>query len=111
MELFFQQFTNWLSILFILLGSFFTITGSIGLIRMPDFYSRLHPAGLTESFGAPLIIIGLILTSGFTLISLKLMFLIVFLMITSPTATHAITKAAMESGLKPFGTIKEEKPE
>ena len=83
-------------------GSFFIMTGSIGLVRMPDFFSRTHPAGLIDTLGASLIIGGLILQSGFTQVSIKLVLILILLFLTSPTATHALAQAAMAGGLKPW---------
>lgn len=83
-------------------GSFFILTGSIGLLRMPDFFSRTHPAGLIDTLGASLIIGGLILQSGATQVSIKLVLILILLFLTSPTATHALAQAALAGGLKPW---------
>ncbi len=85
----------------ILTGAFFVIAGAIGILRMPDFYTRIHAAGMTDTMGAEFILLGLIIQSGFTQTSLKLLLIAFFLFITSPTATHAIAHAAHLSGLKP----------
>lgn len=90
-----------LSWIFIAAGSFFIVTSGLGIIRMPDFYTRIHPAGLIDSMGAPLVLLGLIILHGPTLVSGKILLLIVFLFITGPTATHAIAKSALLGGLKP----------
>jgi len=63
-------------------------------MRFPDIFSRLHPAGVTDSLGAPMVIMGCIMQSGFNLVSLKLSILILLILITSPTACHALAKAA-----------------
>lgn len=94
------DFIGWV---FIIAGIFFTVTGSIGMLRMPDFYTRIHTAGLTDSLGAPLVLLGIAVLTGFSLLSLKIILLIIFLYITSPAATHAIAKTALLSGLKPLG--------
>jgi len=86
---------------FILTGAFFVIAGAIGILRMPDFYTRIHAAGMTDTMGAEFIILGLIIQSGFTQTTLKLLLIAFLLFITSPTATHAIAHAAHLSGLKP----------
>jgi multicomponent Na+:H+ antiporter subunit G len=83
-------------------GSFFVLTGSIGLVRMPDFFSRIHPAGLIDTLGAVLIIGGLLVQGGFTAVSIKLVLILVFLFLTGPTATHALAHAALISGIKPW---------
>lgn len=76
------------------IGIFFTLTGSIGMLRFKDFFSRLHPAGITDSAGVPLVLLGLIIKAGFTLLSLKLLILMFLVIITSPTACHALAKSA-----------------
>jgi multicomponent Na+:H+ antiporter subunit G len=85
----------------ILVGGAFGIIGGIGLLRLPDFFSRIHAASLTDSMCAPCIIAGLMLQSGLTLVTVKLGFLIAFLFLTSPTAAHALAKAALHGGLEP----------
>lgn len=85
----------------ILVGGAFGIIGGIGLLRLPDFFSRIHAASVTDSMCAPCIIAGLMLQAGFTLVAVKLAFLIGFLILTSPTATHALAKAALHGGLEP----------
>jgi len=83
-------------------GSLLSIVGGIGLLRFPDFYSRIHAGGVTDTGGAGLIISGLIIHSGATLISAKLVVILFFLLMTSPTATHALAKAALTAGVKPL---------
>ena len=91
-------------------GSFFILTGSIGLLRMPDFFTRTHPAGLIDTLGAALIIGGLIAQSGATQVSIKLVLILILLFLTSPTATHALAQAALASGLKPWRKPDQEQP-
>ena len=86
----------------ILAGLFFVLAGTLGVLRLPDFYTRLHAAGMTDTLGAELILLGLIIQSGFTQMSLKLLLVAFFLLITSPTATHAVAYAAYKAGLKPY---------
>ncbi len=86
----------------LLAGSFMVIVGGIGLVRMPDFFTRLHPSGLIDTTGAALIVAGLILQAGFTQTSIKLALIVVLLLFTSPTATHAVAQAALARGLKPW---------
>jgi len=85
----------------ILAGLFFVLAGTLGVLRLPDFYTRLHAAGMTDTLGAELILIGLIIQSGFTQMSLKLLLVAFFLLLTSPTATHAIAYAGHKAGLDP----------
>jgi len=91
-----------LSVMSIVAGLFFVLAGTLGVLRLPDFYTRLHAAGMTDTLGAELIILGLIIQSGFTLLSLKLLLVAFFLLMTSPTATHAVAHAAYKAGLKPL---------
>ena len=83
-------------------GSVFLLIGSIGLMRLPDFYTRLHTAGITDTLAIALIVAALMIQSGLSLISVKLLFILVFLFFTSPTATHALAKAALFNGLRPW---------
>lgn len=93
----------------IAVGSFCVLSGAVGVMRMPDFYTRLHPGSLAESLGTPMVLIGLMIQAGPTLIALKIFILILFLMLTSPTAGHALAKAALVHGLKAKGAEKESK--
>ena len=86
----------------IVVGGTFGIIGGIGLLRFPDFFTRIHAAGMTDTMCAPMIITGLMLQSGFTLITVKLLFLVIFLFLTTPTASHALAKAALHGGEKPI---------
>ena len=83
-------------------GIFFVFAGALGVLRLPDFFTRIHAAGMTDTLGVELILLGLIIQSGFTLLSLKFLFVGFFLLLTSPTATHAIADAAYHAGLKPL---------
>lgn len=78
----------------ILAGAFFVLSGAVGLVRFPDFFTRLHPAGVVDSLGLPLVILGLALHAGFTLTGGKLLLLLGFVLLISPTACHALAKAA-----------------
>ena len=85
----------------ILSGSFFVVVGAFGTYRFPDFWSRLHAASITDSAGVILLLIGMGIYSGLTLITFKLFVIGLFLFITGPTSTHAVANAAIVSGLKP----------
>ncbi len=95
--------TQYIAYICYAIGSFFVITGAVGMLRMPDYFSRCHPAGVTESAGIPIILIGYIFETGFEITSIKLVLLLIFLILTGPTATHALSKAALMSGKKPVG--------
>ena len=75
-------------------GVFFLLTGAVGLIRFPDFYTRMHAAGKCDTLGSFLVLAGLACHEGLNLASVKLLVVAVFIFITSPTATHAIARAA-----------------
>ncbi len=92
----FLDAASWFSLL---AGSAICVIGGIGMLRMPDFYTRSHAASLTDTLGAGLILLGLGFQAGISLITVKLLFVYVFLYITSPTAAHALVKAAYASGL------------
>ena len=80
--------------IFILLGSFLILVGSIGLIRLPDFWSRLHGASITDTGGVLFLLIGMMIQAGSIWIFLKLVAIGIFLFVSSPTASHAIANAA-----------------
>jgi multicomponent Na+:H+ antiporter subunit G len=82
-------------------GAFFCAVGGIGLLRMPDFYTRIHAASVTETLGIGLLLAGLIVQAGTTLIALKLVALGLLAFFASPTATHALASAALTRGLAP----------
>ena len=86
---------------FVYAGAVFCLIGAIGVLRFPDVYSRMHSAGITDTLGALLVIVGLILLAGLSLATAKLVFILVFLWMASPTATHALAKAAHHGGVKP----------
>jgi multicomponent Na+:H+ antiporter subunit G len=93
-----------LSGLLIVSGALFVLAGGIGALRMPDFYTRVHGSSLTDSLGPVLVLVGLMLEAGASLVSVKLAAILLFLMITSPTASYALCHAALLSGLKPRAT-------
>lgn len=98
---------SWFSLV---LGGIFCVIGAIGLLRMPDFYTRMHAASVIETLGAGLILLGLMLQAGFTLVAVKLLMLGVLILFVSPTATHALARAAMVRGLKPLLSPEEKTP-
>ena len=96
-----EQVIDILSGLCIAAGIVALITGSLGLIRLPDLFSRTHAVGMMDTAGVGFIILGLIIHEGFTLISVKLALVGIFLFFTSPIATHAVAQVAYRAGLKP----------
>lgn len=85
----------------IIAGAFLGILGGIGMHRFPDFYSRLHAAGTTDTLCSVLFLFGLMLQAGLTLVSVKLFFIFALLYFASPTSTHSLANAAMHGGLSP----------
>jgi len=83
-------------------GLFFLTVSCIGLIRLPDFYSRTHAVGKSETLGALLVLVGLAVHNGLELSTLKIIIILVFVAIATPTATHAILRGALYSGLEPW---------
>jgi len=90
-----------LSAFFMIGGVFFVIAGAVGVLRLPDFYTRMHAAGMTDTLGAEMILLGLIVQAGLSQTSLKLVLIAFLLFLTSPTATHAVVGAAHHAKLKP----------
>lgn len=86
----------------LLAGAFFCLVGAWGLLRMPDFYTRVHAASVLETLGADLILLGLVLQAGFTLVAVKLLTIGLLIFFASPTASHALARAALLSGIKPL---------
>ena len=85
----------------LLAGAFLILTGGIGVIRFPDFFTRMHAAGVTDTLAATLIILGLMITAGWGIPLIKLLLIFLFIMITSPTASHALAKSALHGRMKP----------
>ena len=85
-----------------LFGAVMVLIGSVGLLRFPDFYTRLHAASVTDTAGVTLVVAGLMLEAGWSLISLKLLFIWIFLFLSGPAASHAVANAAHTAGLAPL---------
>lgn len=85
----------------VLAGVFFFLVSTIGLLRLPDIYTRLHATSKGDTLGAGLCILGVIFYLGFTLTSVKLLLVIIFIWITSPTSAHLIGKAAYRTNVRP----------
>jgi len=96
-----ELFLDLVSFSCLAVGSVFAVVGGIGLNRFPDFFTRMHGAGITDTMGAGLILIGLMFQSGLSLVTVKLLMILWFLLVTSPTSTHALAKSALTHGLKP----------
>lgn len=94
-----------ISWIFLVSGSFFCLTGAVGLLRFPEFFSRIHAASITDTLGASLILIGLMLQAGLSMALAKLILILVFSLLAGTTASHAMAKAALKSGLRPLDQI------
>lgn len=91
-----------LSWVLIVVGGVFLIIGGIGMLRLPELFTRMHAAGIIDTAGLGLMMIGLMLQAGFTLITVKLILIVVFILYTSPMSTHALAQSALSTGVKPL---------
>lgn len=87
---------------FMMAGSFLYLVGSLGLMRMPDVYTRMHATSVSDTLGAGLLLIGMMLTAGFSLITAKLLVILLILLYTGPVATHALARAARYAKVEPI---------
>jgi len=92
------------------LGILALLIGALGLVRLPDVYCRIHAVGMMDTAGAGLIILGMVLHAGLTLVSAKLVLIGVFMFFTSPIATHAVAQVAHKMGVVPVGRIIDDSP-
>lgn len=90
------------SFILIALGSFFTVVGAFGLMRMPEVFTRMHAASVIDTLGAGLLILGMVLQAGLSLVALKLLFVLALFFFMGPVVTHALAQAALHEGIKPL---------
>ena len=83
-------------------GGAFCVIGALGLLRMPDFFTRMHAASVIDTLGAGLMLLGMMLQAGFTLVTVKLIAIGLLIFFTSPAATHALARAALARGVEPM---------
>jgi multicomponent Na+:H+ antiporter subunit G len=95
----FVEVASWV---LILLGSFFTLVGAFGLVRMPEVFTRMHAASVTDTLGVGFLILGMCLQAGLGLVTLKLVFLLVLFFFTGPVVTHALAQACLHEGITPM---------
>jgi multicomponent Na+:H+ antiporter subunit G len=102
-----------LSWVLLTLGGFSVLIGGIGAVRMPDLYTRMHAASVTDSLGAILVLLGIMVQAGWSLATIKLIAILLFLLMTSPTSSNALASAALLAGTRPFAETLQErgKPE
>jgi multicomponent Na+:H+ antiporter subunit G len=87
---------------FLAAGGAFCVVGAVGLLRMPDFYTRVHAASITDTIGFGLLLVGMMLQAGLSLVTAKLAIIGLLIFFVSPAATHALVKAGMTRGVKPL---------
>lgn len=86
----------------LLLGAAFLVLATLGIVRLPDFFTRAHAMGKSETLGAILILVGLAVLNGLSLASFKLVLILILIAVANPVATHALVRAALRSGLAPW---------
>ena len=91
-----------IAIIFLLTGLFFIAVAGLGVLRLPDFYSRLHASGKSETLGMILSFLGLAIYEGINFTSVKFLFIAFFILLANPIGTHIICREAYRSGLKPW---------
>lgn len=91
---------TWLVLILLAAGAFFLSVSTIGILRLPDFYSRTHAAGKSETLGAILLLVGMTIHHGFEHTSLKLLLILVLIAVSNPTGVHALTRAAVRTRLE-----------
>jgi multicomponent Na+:H+ antiporter subunit G len=96
-----QALVDVLSGICLLGGAIFLLIGAIGVLRFPDFYTRLHAVSVCDTLGAGLVLLGLMLQGGLSLVTVKLLLIFYFMIFSGPTAVHALAQAALQSKLKP----------
>ena len=87
---------------FLLAGGFFVVVGGIGLVRMPDLFTRMHATGIADTMGTGLILVGLTFQSDDWLVTVKLLLILYFLVFTNPTSTHAVARSALDNDIRPL---------
>lgn len=92
-----------LSVVLIVVGLFFLIVAAVGMVRFPDVYTRSHAVALTDSLGAFFLLVGLALYQGFTVNLIRILVVLALLYLLNPVISHATVRAALRSGVKPWG--------
>jgi multicomponent Na+:H+ antiporter subunit G len=92
------EIVSWM---FLLAGAVMLVIGAIGIVRLPDVFARMHGAGIIDTMGVGSVLIGLMLQAGLSIVTIKLALIVVFILFTSPTSTHALAQAALHGGVRP----------
>ena len=100
-----------LSWVLLTLGGLSVLIGGIGALRMPDLYTRMHAASVTDSMGALLVLLGIMLQAGWSLATIKLIAILLFLLLTSPTSSYALASAALLAGKRPLAETQQDREE
>lgn len=100
--------TEWAIVALALVGAFFAGVAAVGIVRLPDVYTRAHAASKSDTLGAVLTISAAALALQTDLSTIKAVFLLLFMFLTNPTAAHAIARAARDQGIEPWTAGDEE---
>ncbi|MFQ5766008.1 MAG: monovalent cation/H(+) antiporter subunit G [Rhodospirillales bacterium] len=90
-----------LSWVLLVIGSVMLIIGGVGIVRLPDVFARMHGLGIVDTLGVGAVMVGLMFQAGFTIVTIKLVLITIFMLFTSPTTTHALARAALNGGVQP----------
>ena len=97
--------TELLSAIFVLAGGFFLVVGGLGLVRLPDLFTRMHAAGVGDTLGVGLFMVGFMFLVDLGGVTVKLVLVLLLLLLTGPVATHALAKAALHGGMRPIAEV------
>ena len=95
-------FLDVLSWVLLVTGGFFVVVGGIGLLRMPDVFTRMHAGGIADTMGTGMILVGLLLQSDDWLVVAKLLLILYFIIFANPTSTHAVARSALDNDIRPL---------
>ena len=98
--------SSYIGWILVFIGVIVSIIGAFGCLRFPDFYTKLHALSVSDSFGVPISLAGVIFISGFNFFSLKIFFIIAILLCVNPLSTHALIRSGIKNKLHPIGKVK-----
>ena len=93
---------TWIAVSLIVVGLFFLVVGSIGMLRLPDVFARAHALSLTDSLGAVFVLLGLVVYQGLNMNLVRILVVLALIYLLNPVISHAIIRAALRSGVKPW---------